>query len=297
MSNQTLIEWLIDQLKGLGLGVIFGAIAFAAIYAVIRKAPKMWWLWGSAVVMALLVFQIVISPAYLEPVFNQFYPLPESDLKLQILSLARANEIPVTQVYEYDASKQTTKISAHVSGVFGTAQISMNDNLMTRASPEEIKAVLAHEMGHYVLNHIYKTILAIGVIIVVGFAFVAWAFSRLTASKVHWGIRDASDPAGAPLLLAIFSVFMFALTPIQNTITREMEAEADAFGLNAARQPDGFAKAAVQLSEYRKMQPGPWEEILFYDHPSGFNRIRRAMIWKAENIHAPDIAAYDAKQP
>jgi STE24 endopeptidase len=98
-------------------------------------------------------------------------------------------------------------------------------------------------------------------------------------------------------LLAIFSVFMFALTPIQNTITREMEAEADAFGLNAARQPDGFAKAAVQLSEYRKMQPGPWEEILFYDHPSGFNRIRRAMIWKAENIHAPDIAAYDAKQP
>jgi STE24 endopeptidase len=297
MSNQTLVAWLVDQLKGLGIGVIFGAIVFAAIYAVIRKASKTWWLWGSMVMMTLLVFQIVIGPAYLEPVFNQFYALPESDLKQEILSLARANEIPVTQVYEFDASKQTTKISAHVSGVLGTAQISMNDNLMNRASPEEIKAVLAHEMGHYVLNHGYKSILAFGVIIVVGFAFVSWVFSRLAARYPHWGIAGASDVAGAPLLIAIFSVFMFVLTPIQNTITREMEAEADAYGLNAARQPDGFAKAAVQLSEYRKMQPGFWEEVFFFDHPSGFNRIRRAMIWKAENVHTPDIAAYDASHP
>ena len=295
MSNQTLLEWSIDQLKSLGIGIILGAIAFAAIYAVIRKAPKMWWLWGSVVAIALLVFQVVVSPTLLEPVFNKFYPLPESELKQQILSLARANQVPVDQVYEYDASKQTTKISAHVSGIFGTAQVSLNDNLMNRGSPEEIKAVLAHEMGHYVLNHIYKTLLAVAVIFVIGFAFVAWAFNRVSTRSERWGIREVSDVAGTPLLIAIFSAFMFVLTPLQNTIIRESEAEADAFGLNAARQPDGFAQAAVVLSDYRKMQPGHWEEILFYDHPSGFNRVRRAMIWKAENIGAPDIAAYDAR--
>jgi STE24 endopeptidase len=296
MSNQTFSDWLIDQAKGLGVGAVMGAAAFMAIYAVIRRAPRMWWLWGSVVTIALIVFQIVISPTYLEPVFNKFYPLPDSELKSQILSLARANEIPVDQVYEYDASKQTKRISAHVSGIFGTAQISLNDNLMARSSPDEIKAVLAHEMGHYVLNHIYKTVMAMSIVFVIGFAFASWAFERVSARNPQWSIRDATDVAGAPLLIAILSTFMFVLTPIQNSITRTMEAEADAFGLNAAREPDGFAKAAVQLSEYRKMQPGPWEEILFYDHPSGFNRIRRAMIWKAENLSAPAPINSDVSQ-
>jgi len=90
-------------------------------------------------------------------------------------------------------------------------------------------------------------------------------------------------------------VYAFALTPVFNTITRSMEAEADAFGLNAARQPDGAAHAALHLAEYRKMQPGVLEELIFFDHPSGWNRIHRAMVWKAENVSAPDIAAYDAQ--
>jgi STE24 endopeptidase len=294
MSNLSLIGWLGEQGKDLALGLIFGAIAFVAIYAVIRKFPRTWWLWGAAVTIALLILQVAIQPTYIEPVFNKFYPLQEGDLKQQILSLARANEIPVDQVYEFDASKQTTKMSAHVSGLFGTAQISMNDNLMNRATPEEIKAVLGHEMGHYVLNHIYKSILAFSVIIVIGFAFLYFAFNPISARYPRFGIRSVADVAGAPLLLALFSVFSFVLNPVTNSITRTMEAEADAFGLNAARQPDGFAQAAVHLSEYRKMQPGEWEEILFYDHPSGFNRIRRAMIWKGENLNTPDIVAYDA---
>ena len=100
--------------------------------------------------------------------------------------------------------------------------------------------------------------------------------------------------AGLPLLVALLSVYLFVLTPVLNTVTRNMEIEADTFGLNASRQPDGFAQAALHLSEYRKMQPGPLEETLLYDHPSGWNRIHRAMIWKAENIGAADIVSYDA---
>ena len=295
MSNQGLAAWLGEQAKGLVITLLFGTLAAVAIYAVIRKLPKTWWLWGSAVAILFLIFQIAVGPTYLEPVFNKFYPLAESPLKQRILSLARANGIPVEQVYEFDASKQTTKMSAHVSGIAGSAQISLNDNLINRASPEEVEAVIGHEMGHYVLNHVYKGVLAFGVLVVIGFAFMSWAFGRVTLKfGERWGFRDVADIAGLPLLVALFSVYGFALTPLFNTITRSMEAEADAFGLNAARQPDGAAQAALHLAEYRKMQPGPVEEVIFFDHPSGWNRIHRAMVWKAENLSSADIAAYDS---
>jgi STE24 endopeptidase len=295
MSNQGVADWLGEQTKGLVITLIFGTLAAVAIYAVIRKLPKTWWLWGSAVAILFLIFQIAIGPTYVEPVFNKFYPLAESPLKHEILSLARANGIPVNQVYEFDASKQTTKMSAHVSGIAGSAQISLNDNLINRALPEEVEAVVGHEMGHYVLNHVYKGVLALGVLVVIGFAFMSWAFGRVVLKfGERWGFRDVADVAGLPLLVALFSVYGFVLTPVFNTVTRSMEAEADAFGLNAARQPDGAAQAALHLAEYRKMQPGALEEVIFFDHPSGWNRIHRAMIWKAENFSAADIAAYDA---
>ena len=295
MSNQNLAGWLGDTGKQLVINLIFGALSVTVIYAVMRKLVRSWWVWGAAFVMFLLAFQTLISPTLLEPVFNKFYPLAEGPLKQQILSLARANEIPVRQVYEFDASRQTTKISAHVSGLLGTAQISLNDNLVNRTSPEAIRAVLGHEMGHYVLNHGYKFLLPIGLIALLGFLFVARAFARLAARRAaQWGIRDVTDPAGLPLLAALFSVYLFVCTPVLNTITRTMEEEADAFGLNASRAPDGFAQAAIAVAEYRKMKPGPVEEVLLYDHPSGWNRIHRAMLWKAENVGAADIAAYDA---
>ena len=295
MSNQDIWAWLGDQLKGLLILLILGTLALVAIYAVILKTGKTWWVWGTGVALIFLLVSAIITPNYLEPVFNKFYPLADGPLKQQILSLARANQVPATQVYEFDASKQTTKMSAHVSGMLGSARISMNDNLMDRASPEEIKAVLGHEMGHYVLNHEYKGFVFLAVIALFGFAFVAWSFDRVAARNAsRWGVRGVADVAGLPLLFALFTVYMLVLTPVLNTITRTMEIEADAFGLNAARQPDGFAQAALHLSEYRKMQPGQFEEYAFFDHPSGWNRIHSAMIWKAENVGAPDIVAYDA---
>ena len=295
MSNLRLTGWLGEQAKGLSITLIFGTLAVVAIYAVIRKLSKTWWLWGAVVAIGLLMFQVAIGPTYLEPVFNKFYPLAESPLKQRILSLARANGIPAAQVYEFDASRQTTRISAHVSGMLGSARISLNDNLMNRGSPEEVEAVMAHEMGHYVLNHLYKGVWELGVLIVIGFAFVSWAFGRATLRfGERWGFRDVADVAGLPVVVALFLVYGFALTPVFNTITRTMETEADAFSLNAARQPDGAAQAVLHLSEYRKMQPGPVEEVIFFNHPSGWTRIHQAMVWKAENLSAADIVAYDA---
>ncbi len=298
MSNQTLGDWLFDQAKGLAIGLVLGTFALVAIYAVLRKAPRTWWLWGALVTIAFAMFTMAIAPVYLERVFNKFTPLPDTPLKEQILSMARANGIPATDVYEFDASRQTKRMSAHVSGLLGTTQISMNDNLMKRGSPEEIEGVLGHEMGHYVMNHVYKGMTFIGIIIVVGFAFMRWSFGKLHLRHgARWGIRDIGDVAALPLLLFLLSVYLFVLTPVNNTLTRTMEAEADNYGINVSRQPDGFAQAAMHLSEYRKMKPGPLEEILFYDHPSGWNRIHRVMVWKVEHLSDPDIVAYDAVHP
>jgi STE24 endopeptidase len=298
MSNQDLSAWLGDQGKGLILGLALGIPALLIIYAVLRRAPRTWWLWGALVAAAMAAFAVAIAPVYVEPFFNKFTPLAESPLKQQILSMARANGIPASDVFEYDASKQTKRMSAHVSGLFGTTQISMNDNLLKRGAPEEIEAVLGHEMGHYVLHHVYKGMVFLAIGLVAGFAWVRWAFDRLQAAYGwRWGTRGVGDVAALPLLLFLFSSYLFVMTPLNNTLIRTMEAEADAFGLNAARQPDGFAQAALHLSEYRKMKPGPIEEFIFFDHPSGWNRIHRAMVWKAEHLADADIAAYDAAHP
>ena len=295
LSNLTLGGWFGEQAKGLMVGLILGTIALVVIYAVIRKATRTWWLWGAGVALVFMIFVATIAPVYIAPLFNTYKSLPDSPLKTQILSMARANGIPATNVYWFDASRQSKRISANVSGMFGTTRISLNDNLLKRSSPDEVKAVLGHEMGHYVLNHVYKGIVFFGIIIVLAFAFVRWGFSWAERRwGERWRLRGVGDVAGLPLLAAVLTIFMFLMTPVTNTITRSMEAEADAFGLNAARQPDGFAQEAVQLSEYRKMHPGPVEEFLFFDHPSGWQRIHRAMIWKAENLDDPVVRSGEA---
>jgi STE24 endopeptidase len=298
LSNLTLAGWFGEQAKGLIIGLILGTIALVIIYAVIRRATRTWWLWGAGVAIVFIMFVATIAPVYIAPLFNTYKSLPDSPLKTQVLSMARANGIPATDVYWFDASHQSKRISANVSGMFGTTRISLNDNLLNRSSPQEVKAVLGHEMGHYVLNHVYKGIVFFGIIIVLAFAFVRWGFGWAERRwGERWGLRGVGDVAGLPLLAALLAIFMFAMTPVTNTITRTMESEADAFGLNAARQPDGFAQAAVQLSEYRKMHPGPVEEFLFYDHPSGWQRIHRAMIWKAENLDDPTVRSGNAIAP
>lgn len=298
LSNLTLGGWLGEQTKELLVALVLGTIVLVVIYAVIRKATRTWWLWGAGVAIAFIIIGATIAPVYISPLFNTYKPLAASPLKTQLLSMARANGIPADNVYVFDASRQSDRISANVSGMFGTTRISLNDNLLHRSSPDEVKAVLGHEMGHYVLNHVYKGVVFFGIIIVLAFAFVRWGFDWAQRRwGERWQLRGVGDVAGLPLLAALFAIFMFAMTPVTNTITRTMEAEADAFGLNAARQPDGFAQAAVQLSEYRKMHPGPVEEFVFFDHPSGWQRIHRAMIWKAENLDDPGVRAGDAIAP
>jgi STE24 endopeptidase len=227
---------------------------------------------------------ILISPVFIAPMFNKYTPLTDARIRDPILRIARQNGISATNVYQVDASRQSKRISANVSGFLGTERITLNDNLLNRCSPQAVLAVMGHEMGHYVLNHLYKLVTFFAIEAVVFFAVLrrglAWSLARWGE---QWQIRDMGDPAVVPLAVLILSVLSFVFTPINNTIVRTQEYEADIFGLNSARQPDGVAEAALLLGEYRKLDPSPLEESLLFDHPSGRTRIYSAMRWKAEN--------------
>ncbi len=302
LSTQTFGGWLRDEVVALGVGVLLGTLLLVALYAVFRRARRTWWQWGSAVAFVFMIFGLLIAPVFVAPLFNTYDLLADAKVLDPILEMARANGVDADRVYQFDASRQSNRISANVSGFAGTMRISLNDNLLERCGVGEVKAVMGHELGHYVLNHMYESLIFFGVVIFLGFAFLRFSFEASVARwGERWDVRGIGDVAGLPLLSALFSVYFFVLTPVINTYVRVNEAEADVFGLNASRRPDGFAEVAMKLSEYRKVDPGPIEEWIFFNHPSGRARVHMAMQWKAEHLFElvaqRDPVAVDEENP
>ena len=284
LMSQSFAAWSGDQLKTLAIGLVANSLFFIGIFAVIRRFRRGWWAIGAAVTIAFLFIAVAITPVFVAPLFNTYSEMPAGPLRDRIVAVARDHAIPAEHIYVSDASRQTKRISANVSGIGPTIRITLNDNLLNRTGADEVVAVMGHEMGHYVLNHIRNLVLGLGAILLLLFFVASRVAPRVIARHPGWGVRDVADPAAAPLFLAIGSVAMVLLVPVMNTIVRHNESEADAFGLDAAREPDGFAKAAMRLSEYRKIEPGPVEEFVFFDHPSGATRVRMSMQWKKDHV-------------
>ena len=284
LLNQTFGPWMRDQIVALAIVSVLGAILVVPLFGLVRRSGKSWWVWGAALTILFLAFVDLIAPVYISPRFNTYTKLEDPRIKDPILSMARANGIPATDVYEFDESRQSNRVSANVSGFASTLRVSLNDNLLKRCTLPEIETTMGHEMGHYVLNHIYKGLIMDGVVLVIGFAFLSWGINfSLARWGEKWDIRGTSDIAVLPLAVIMFSLYSFFMTPVTNTIERTMEYEADMYGLNAAQQPDGEANVDMMLGEYRKLDPGPVEEFILFDHPSGRTRITAAMRWKAEH--------------
>lgn len=294
-ATQSFGPWFVEQLVALFVGLIAGVIALPILYAVFRRAPRTWWIWGTLVIVVLSFFGNFIAPVCVEPMFNAYKPLTDAKIRDPILAMAQANQIPVKQVFEVDASRQTTRVSANVAGILGTTRIALNDNLLKQCTLPEIRAVMAHEMGHYVLNHGAKLTIYFGVVALIGFGIGRLVFDwSLRRWGDRWQVRGISDPANLPLLTLIFAAFTFLMTPVLNSIVRTTEREADQFGINTSREPDGECKVALKLGAYRKLDPSPLEEFIFFDHPSGRARILMGMEWKAAHLPCPSL---DASEP
>jgi Zn-dependent protease with chaperone function len=281
LLTQNFSGYMADQAKGLLLGCLLGGVLFMILYGVLRRAPKTWWIWGSVVTIVFLIFVVAIGPVFILPMFNKFTPIKNEEIREHILKMAHEQGISANEVYEMDASKRTDRVSAFVNGMLGTMRIVMFDNTLKRCTPEEIQMIMGHEMGHYVLNHVWKGVAFYTVVILLGFLFLRWAFDAVLRRWPNTGIEGVADPAGLPLLVLLLSAFLFFTSPITNTYSRWAEHEADNFGLNASHQPDAAATTFLKLGEYRDLTPSPIIEVLFFDHPSGESRIRNAMQWKA----------------
>ena len=215
-------------------------------------------MWGAAVTIAFLVLGALIAPVFIAPLFNRYTPLTDARIREPILRLARANGVAAENVWVMDASRQSTRVSANVSGFLGTERITLNDNLLRRASPPEIEAVMGHELGHYVLHHVYAHMLFLALLVLAGFGLLRWAFGWATVRwGERWGIRGIGDPAGLPLLWLIFSIYGFVTAPLVGRVhpgarirRRPVRAQCGA----PARRPGACAPQAGRLPQ---AGPGP----------------------------------------
>ena len=282
LTDQTLGAWLGDEAKGLALGLLISVFAGTIALFVIRRLRR-WWLllWGLTIPFILLM--VVIQPVILDPVFNKFEPLKNQRLKQELLTLASRAGIEGGNVYQVDKSKQTKTMNAYVNGIGPTKRIVMWDTLLAKMTDDEVLAVMGHEMGHYVMWHMWK-----GLAFFIALAFgVYWIGQRIHDRGIarwgaKWGITGPGDPASVPWLLLILSVISFLLSPIGSGFSRHLEHNADIFSLELTHLNEPMARAFVKLSEDSKSDPDPNAFIEFwrYSHPPIKKRIDFALSYK-----------------
>jgi STE24 endopeptidase len=287
--NQSLAGWLGDRGKMFAIVVLVEMLVVPFLYFLVRRAGRVWWLPGAALATALVVVGQVVVPVFVAPLFNAYTPLPPSDLKSGILAMARAEGIPADEVYQVDASRQSEHTNAYVAGLFGAERIVLYDTLLRRMAPREILFVMGHEMGHYVLKHIWKTVGFLALLFAAGLYLTDRIGRRLIASHPRWGITAIEQPASLPLLLLILELISFAARPIVSTYSRSQERAADLFGMEVTRDPEAAAStflkfAQVDLSE---IDVNPVIEWALFTHPSTAHRIGEAQEWARRHGGVP----------
>ena len=282
MTSQAFIGWLGQGVMSIAISALFTGLFFVALYALIRKTPRTWWLWSGGLTAAFVVISLLIAPIYIEPLFNKYTPAPAGAVRDTVVAMAQANGIPSDKIFVYDGSKQSNAYTANVSGVFGSARVAMSDTMFKQgADIAEVRGVVGHEMGHYAHHHALWIAGTLSLLAVLAFFLVDRLFAPVAGLLGADTVKGVSDPAGLPVLAVILAVIGLLGQPLTNSLIRIAESDADNYSLTHFNEPDGIAKALVKTIEYRAATPSRIEEVLFYDHPAVGRRIRNAMDWKA----------------
>lgn len=281
-TSQPLSDFLAQDAIGIALSSVLGGLFFLGVYALIRRTGSKWWLWSGGLTAFAAAATILISPVLIEPLFNEYKPVPAGEVRTALLQMADEAAIPHDRVMMFDGSRQSNNFTANVSGVFGTGRIAISDVALKQASLDEVKAVTGHEVGHYVLGHVWRVVFLFGAMAMLGFFLADRLYGR--AAALFGSKAQVGDPEGLPVLLFIVSVIALVSQPVLNSVTRIGESEADAYSLRTVNLPDALAGALVKTAEYRYPRPSAFEEIAFYSHPSVERRVRRAMDWKAAQM-------------
>jgi STE24 endopeptidase len=281
MTSRPLAGFLADGAISFGVALPVLALFYAALYWLVRRAPRSWPLWAGVITGGFVLFSILAQPVVIEPLLNHYTPAPPGPVRTLVVDMGRQNGVPTDKIFVYNGSKQSNRYTANVAGLGPTARVALSDTMFRQgADISEIRGVVGHEMGHYVLHHVLWGALFAAVMAAIGSGLVMLLFPLAARLMGAAGARLA-DPAMMPVAYALVAVLSFTATPVFNTWTRSQEAAADAFSFEHAHDPDGLAKALVKTIPYRASSPGDLEEFLFYDHPSVEHRVRAAMDWKA----------------
>lgn len=284
-SSQPFVDALGQTLLGISIAALVGGLFFLGVYALIRRTGKRWWLWSGALAVAGISASLLVAPVLIQPLFNEYTSLPPGPVQTALTGMAQQAGIPADRIFIYDGSRQSNNFTANVSGLGPYARIAISDIAMKGASLDEVRAVTAHEIGHYTLGHVWRSVLFYSLLVMVAFFFADRSYSRVAALL---GSRaPLSSPSSLPVVMVMVSVLFLLALPLVNAFTRLGETEADRYSVQTVRLPDALATALVKTAEYRYPRPSRLQEILFYSHPSVERRVRMAMDWKAAHSAEP----------
>jgi len=286
LTSRAFQGWLGEHFMHMAVGLVSTLILFLLVYWLIRRAPRTWWLWGGVGFMVVSLAFFILQLFLIEPLFNTYKVAPPGPVRDEVVAMAKQVGVPSDKILIYDGSKQSNRYTANAGGIFGFGRVAMSDVMFKKdADLAEVRGVVGHEMGHYVRKHILIGDVAKGLLTLVGLFLADRLFpaaARILGAK---GVKGIADPAGLPVLSILFAVLGLLATPLTNTFSRWVEADADHFSVVHFNEPDGLAKALVKTIEYRASSPSKLEEFIFYDHPSVESRVRAMMEWKA--THPP----------
>jgi len=258
LSDQTAAKWWSDAFTGLAIGCIATALTLWLPYLLLRWSPRRWWLYTGLAAIPLIVTLLIVTPIWIEPLFNKFGPMKDKALESRILALADRAGIEGSRVYEVNKSVDTKTVNAYVTGFLGTKRIVLWDTTLAKLSPPEVLLVMGHEMGHYVLGHVPQLIALASLLVLFGL----WVIHRTAGGLIaryrdRFGFVQLSDVASLPLIALLFSLVTFVLSPGLLAFTRHTEHEADRFGLEITRDNHDCATAFVKLQEENLSNPRP----------------------------------------
>lgn len=287
-TSQALGDFLMQNGIAIVVSALVAGLFLTGLYWLMRKAGRRWWLWSGALTAAGLAFVMLLSPILIEPLFNKYQPVPDGPVRAALVDMAAKAEIPPEKIFMYDGSRQSNNFTANVSGVLGSARIAISDVAMKEASLAEVRAVTGHEIGHYVLGHVWRGVIVFSLLAMLLFFLADRLFPRF--ARLFRSDARIDEPRGIPVLGFIVGLFGLLAMPITNSLSRMGESEADNYSLRTVNEPDALAGALVKTAEYRYPRPNPVQEFIFYTHPSVERRVRNAMEWKASHPPGPSEA-------
>ena len=276
LSNQSLGKWWGEWLKGVAVSGLGLALVLWIPYLLLRRSPKRWWLYAGLAAIPVATLVLVVTPIWVDPLFNDFGPMKDKALEARIVSQAQRAGIEGSRVYQVDKSVDTKTVNAYVTGLGNTKRIVLWDTILARLEPEQVLFVMAHEMGHFVLGHTLMFIFGAAVLITVSLYVVhRTAGSLIARFSRQFGFSDLSDVASFPLLLLLGSIVSLVLVPALLALSRYQEHEADRFALELTRNNHAAATTFVRLQEENLSipRPGTWYMLWRGSHPSLGERV------------------------